>query len=129
MEVIGSKPEFDLDYQLWLPVAELSLPGDKNNQIYAVSWAPSTGRPYELIAVATLKGISIWHLGSNTDPDGRLSVHKVAMLSAYDSEVWQMEWDMSGMILATTGSDGVVRLWQSNLNGVWHEQAALAPSS
>lgn len=44
-------------------------------------------RPYELIAVATQKGISIWHLGSNPDPDGRLLVRKVAMLSGHDSEV------------------------------------------
>lgn len=42
-------------------------------------------------------------------------------------QVWQMEWDMSGMTLATTGSDGMVRLWQSNLNGEWHEQAMLEP--
>lgn len=32
---------------------------------------------------------------------------------------------MSGMTLASTGDDGMVRLWQSDLNGVWHEQAAL----
>lgn len=42
-------------------------------------------------------------------------------------QVWEMEWDMSGMTLATTGSDGMVRLWQSNLNGEWHEQAMLEP--
>ncbi|KAK4486356.1 hypothetical protein RD792_009028 [Penstemon davidsonii] len=121
--------EFDLDHQRWLPVAELSSPEDKNDQVYAVAWAPNIGRPYELIAVATDKEISIWHLGSNPDPDGRLSVQKVAMLSGHGSEVWQMEWDISGMTLASTGSDGVVRLWQSNLNGVWHEQAVLAPAS
>jgi len=40
-----------------------------------------------------------------------------------------MEWDMSGMTLATTGNDGMVRLWQSNLNGVWHQQAAFEPTS
>lgn len=40
-----------------------------------------------------------------------------------------MEWDMSGMTLATTGQDGMVRLWQSNLNGVWHQQAAFEPTS
>lgn len=40
-----------------------------------------------------------------------------------------MEWDMSGMTLATTGGDGRVRLWQSNLNGTWHEQASLEPTS
>ncbi|KAK6137302.1 hypothetical protein DH2020_028955 [Rehmannia glutinosa] len=67
--------EFDLDHQRWLPVAELSLPEDKSDQ------------------------------------------------------VWEMEWDMSGMTLASTGSDGVVRLWQSNVNGEWHEQAVLTPAS
>lgn len=44
-------------------------------------------------------------------------------------QVWQMEWDMSGTTLATTGSDGMVRLWQSNLNGVWAEQAAFQPTA
>ncbi|OVA01931.1 WD40 repeat [Macleaya cordata] len=117
--------EFDEAHQRWLPVAELALAGDKGDQVYAVAWAPNIGRPYEVVAVATPKGIAIWHLGLNPENDGRLSVEKVALLSGHEGEVWQMEWDMSGMTLATTGSDGVVRLWQSNLNGVWHEQAAL----
>ncbi|KAK4728852.1 hypothetical protein R3W88_021840 [Solanum pinnatisectum] len=121
--------EFDQDHQRWLPVAELALPADKADPVSTVAWAPNIGRPYELIAVATCKEIALWHVGSNPDSDGRLSVEKVAMLSTHDSEVWQMEWDMSGMTLATTGSDGVVRLWQCNLNGVWHEQATLEPTS
>eukprot|EP00262_Sarcandra_glabra_P015008 TRINITY_DN4540_c0_g1_i1.p1 TRINITY_DN4540_c0_g1~~TRINITY_DN4540_c0_g1_i1.p1 ORF type:complete len:326 (-),score=65.09 TRINITY_DN4540_c0_g1_i1:304-1281(-) len=117
--------EFDEAHQRWLPVAELALPGDKGDPVHAVAWAPNIGRLYEVVAVATSKGIAIWHLGLTPDVDGRLSVEKVALLSGHDGEVSQMEWDMSGMTLATTGSDGVVRLWQSNLNGVWHEQAAL----
>ncbi|XP_015083387.1 protein SEH1 [Solanum pennellii] len=121
--------EFDQDHQRWLPVAELALPADKADPVSTVAWSPNIGRPYELIAVATCKEIALWHVGSNPDSDGRLSVEKVAMLSTHDSEIWQMEWDMSGMTLATTGSDGVVRLWQCNLNGVWHEQATLQPTS
>ncbi|XP_009613245.2 protein SEH1 [Nicotiana tomentosiformis] len=121
--------EFDQDHQRWLPVAELALPADKGDPVSTVAWAPNIGRPYELIAVSTSKEIAIWHVGSNPDPNGRLSVEKVATLSTHDSEVWQMEWDMSGMTLATTGSDDVVRLWQSDLNGVWHEQAVLEPTS
>ncbi|KAJ4838002.1 epoxide hydrolase, soluble (sEH) [Turnera subulata] len=121
--------EFDEAHQRWLPVAELALPVDKSDQVFAVSWAPNIGRPYELIAVSTHKGISIWHLGMNPDLDGRLSMERVALLSGFDGEVWQMEWDMSGTTLATTGTDGMVRLWQSNLNGVWHEQAAVEPTS
>ncbi|KAK9268602.1 hypothetical protein L1049_000357 [Liquidambar formosana] len=121
--------EFDPAHQRWLPVAELALPGDKGDQVYAVAWAPNIGRPYEVIAVATHKGIAIWHIGLNPDLDGRLSVEKVALLLGHEGEVWQMEWDMSGMTLATTGSDGAVRLWQSNLNGIWHEQAVLDPTA
>lgn len=121
--------EFDLDHQRWLPVAELSLPEDKDDQVHSVAWAPNIGRPYELISVATEKTISMWHLSTNPDPDGRLSAHKVATLPGHNGEVWEMEWDMSGMTLATTGNDGVVRLWQSNLNGVWHLQAVLNPTA
>eukprot|EP00257_Ricinus_communis_P000387 XP_002509937.2 protein SEH1 [Ricinus communis] len=120
--------EFDQAHQRWLPVAELALPADKSDQVFAVAWAPNIGRPYEVLAVSTHKGIAIWHLGLNPDVDGRLSVEKVALLSGFEGEVWQMEWDISGMTLATTGTDGVVRLWQSNLNGVWHEQAAFDSS-
>ncbi|CAN6444355.1 unnamed protein product [Victoria cruziana] len=117
--------EFDEAHQRWKHVAELSLPGDQGDPVYAVAWAPNIGRPYEVVAVATCKGIAIWHLGLKPDSDGRISSEKVALLSGHDGEVWQLEWDMSGMTLATAGSDGMVRLWQSNLNGVWHEQATL----
>ncbi|XP_060673927.1 NADPH HC-toxin reductase 1-like [Ziziphus jujuba] len=116
--------EFDQAHQRWLPVTEWALPDDKGDTVYAVAWAPNIGRPYEVIAVATYKGITIWHLGLKPDPYGRLSTEKVALLSGHEGEVWQMEWDMSGMTLVTTGYDGVVRLWQSNLNAAWHEQAA-----
>ncbi|GAU23002.1 hypothetical protein TSUD_297470 [Trifolium subterraneum] len=116
-------------HQRWLPVAELALSEDRGDQVYAVAWAPNIGRPYEIIAVATHKGLSIWHLGLNPDHNGRLSVDRVALLSGHEGAVWQMEWDMSGMTLATTGDDGMVRLWQSNLNGVWHQQAAFEPTS
>ncbi|CAN1743826.1 Protein SEH1 [Linum perenne] len=121
--------EFDPDHQRWVPVAELALPEDRNDQVFCVAWAANIGRPYEIIAVATNKGIAIWHLGTNPDMEGRLAVERVALLSGYEGEVWQMEWDMSGMTLATSGSDGMVRLWQSNLNGIWHEQAAFEPTT
>ncbi|XP_076898039.1 protein SEH1-like [Bidens hawaiensis] len=117
--------EFDQDHQRWLPVAELAEISDKGDHVNALAWAPNIGRPYELIAVATSNGISIWQMASNPDSNGRLSVEKVAMFPCNGNEVWQMEWDMSGMTLATSGTDGRVRLWQSNLNGNWHEQAII----
>ncbi|KAK3000701.1 hypothetical protein RJ639_022462, partial [Escallonia herrerae] len=80
--------EFDQDHQRWLPVAELALPGDKGDQVYAVAWAPNIGRPYEVIAVATHKGIAIWYIGLYPDPDGKLSVETAALLSGHGGEVW-----------------------------------------
>lgn len=121
--------EFDQLHQRWVAVAELALPEDSGTPCYAVAWAPNIGRPYQIISVATPTEIAIWKIGLNPDVDGHLSIEKAALLSGHRGEVWQMEWDMSGMTLASTGSDGLVRLWQANLNGVWHEQATLEPTS
>ncbi|KAG9448409.1 hypothetical protein H6P81_014537 [Aristolochia fimbriata] len=117
--------EFDEAYQRWLPVADLTLPEESGDPVYAIGWAPNIGRPYEMVAVATSKGIAIWHLKLNSEMDGRIPVEKVALLSGHDGEVWQLEWDMGGMTLASVGSDGMVKLWQANLKGVWHEQATI----
>ncbi|KAM2437831.1 hypothetical protein ACFX1W_014899 [Malus domestica] len=121
--------EFDQAHQRWLPIAELASPSDNGDQVYAVAWAPNVGRPYEVIVVATHKGISIWHLGLNLNLDGRLSLEKIALLSGHKGEVWLMEWDMSGKTLANTENDRAVWLWQSSLNGVCHEEATFKPTS
>lgn len=44
-------------------------------------------RPFEVIAVATHNGISIWHMSLDLDPEGRLSVERVALLSGHTGEV------------------------------------------
>ncbi|XP_042431129.1 protein SEH1-like [Zingiber officinale] len=116
---------FEEAHQRWVSVAELALPEDDSDRVHAVAWAPNIGRPFEIIAVATSKAIAIWHVVLDPESDGRLPTEKVALLEGHDGEVWQLEWDMSGMTLASTGSDGIVRLWQSNMNGVWHEQTVL----
>ncbi|TVU03212.1 hypothetical protein EJB05_51243 [Eragrostis curvula] len=115
--------EFEEAHQRWLPLVELGSPNDMGDRVCDVAWAPNIGRPYEIIAVATCKAIAIWYVGLNSD--GGPSTENVAVLSGHDGEVWQLEWDMGGMTLASTGSDGVVKLWQANLDGVWHEQAVL----
>ena len=44
-------------------------------------------RPYEVVAVATHKGIGIWHVGLAPDLEGRLPVKKVSSLSGHQGEV------------------------------------------
>ncbi|KAI3504898.1 hypothetical protein L1887_26679 [Cichorium endivia] len=72
------------------------------DQVFFVAWAPNIGRPFELMAVATSKDISIWQMASNPDLDGRLFIEKVVTFPCHDNEVWQLEWDMNGMTLTTT---------------------------
>eukprot|EP01018_Ginkgo_biloba_P004574 Gb_23268 [translate_table: standard] len=117
--------EFTEVHQRWHPIAELVTPGEDGEQVHAISWAPNIGRPYELIAVANNKGVSIWQVELHSNTSGRPLLNKVALLLGHDGEVWQLDWDMGGMTLATSGSDGTVRLWQSNLKGVWQEQALI----
>jgi nucleoporin SEH1 len=45
-------------------------------------------RPYEIIAVATCKGIAVWHVGFNPESDGILSTENVAVLPGHNGEVW-----------------------------------------
>ena len=44
-------------------------------------------RPYEIIAVATCKGIAVWHVGFNPESDGRLSTENTALLPGHNGEV------------------------------------------
>ena len=37
----------------------------------------------------------------------------------------QVEWNRLGTTLATSGDDGVVRLWRPDLTDEWHEMAAI----
>ena len=36
-------------------------------------------------------------------------------------EVWRVQWDVSGMQLASSGDDGQVRLWRKKLQGLSFE--------
>ena len=36
-------------------------------------------------------------------------------------EVWRVQWDISGMQLASSGDDGKVRLWRKKLQGLQFE--------
>eukprot|EP00249_Psilotum_nudum_P014002 c24614_g1_i1 orf=60-1028(+) len=115
--------EFIEVHQRWNCTVELTAPDELNMPVNYISWAPNIGRPYELIAVASGNGVSIWNIDFSTVSHGSISPKRVARLNGFESEVLQVEWDISGMTLATSGSDGVVRLWQANFNGEWRQQA------
>ncbi|CAG8762155.1 10480_t:CDS:2, partial [Acaulospora morrowiae] len=87
--------------------------------VYDVSWAPSMGRSYHLIATASKDHhVRIFKLVDNKK-DG-FDVTPVAQLPDHNVEVWKVEWNVTGTILSSSGDDGKVRLWKYSLqSGEW----------
>ncbi|ODV81991.1 WD40 repeat-like protein [Suhomyces tanzawaensis NRRL Y-17324] len=91
---------------------------EHNGLIRSVSWAPSMGRNYHLIAtgckdgyVRIFKGIEL--------PGGELKVETLAKLNDHKLEVWRVSWNLTGTILSSAGDDGKIRLWKCNYLNEW----------
>jgi nucleoporin SEH1 len=83
-----------------------------------VAWAPNLGRSYELIATASQdRAVRIWKV---TQSLGREVFEKVFESRDHKSEVWHVEWNVTGTVLASSGDDAVVRLWVKDpFTGEW----------
>eukprot|EP01117_Protostelium_nocturnum_P015918 TRINITY_DN6204_c1_g1_i1.p1 TRINITY_DN6204_c1_g1~~TRINITY_DN6204_c1_g1_i1.p1 ORF type:complete len:316 (-),score=59.73 TRINITY_DN6204_c1_g1_i1:69-1016(-) len=90
-----------------------TLEGHKD-AIHDISWAPTVGRSYHLIATASKdKKVKIWKFVNQQKPE------VVASFEEHKSEVWRVEWNILGTILASSGDDGKVRLYRMNFLNEW----------
>ena len=88
------------------------------DSIHDVAWAPNMGRSYHLVATASKdRTAKIWQLEPNAK--GNWSVKEVASFGDHNHEVWRVEWNVTGTILATSGDDGTVRLWKCTYQNEW----------
>ncbi|KAF5099470.1 hypothetical protein D0Z03_001006 [Geotrichum reessii] len=113
-----------------------------NGLIRDIAWAPSMGRQFQLIAVASVDGniriykvtrkkagsadsaakiepIAVDSNGSSTAGNGLefpspLEVELISTLSDHHSEVWRVSWNITGTILASAGNDGNIRFWKAS---------------
>lgn len=91
---------------------------EHNGLIRSVSWAPSMGRSYHLIATGCKDG-SIRIFKGTEEKDGRFKVSMVAKLDDHHQEVWRVSWNSTGTILSSAGDDGKVRLWKKSYMDEW----------
>ncbi|KAK7439780.1 epoxide hydrolase, soluble (sEH) [Stygiomarasmius scandens] len=112
------------------PVAD----ADKAFAVTCVSWAPSCGRSYHLIATGGRDGhVRIWKVKPAADDDGeqgddaemsgdegRWTASVVGDFDEHQSTVGRVEWNVTGTVLSSAGNDGRVRLWKAALGGnIW----------
>jgi len=93
----------------------LSL-GEHKQAVNDVSWAPNMGRSYHLIASASKDGTAqIWKIKTEAN---NYELIERWVLDDHKAEVWKVEWNITGTVLATSGDDGMVRLF-SWIGGAW----------
>ncbi|KAJ3171131.1 epoxide hydrolase, soluble (sEH) [Geranomyces variabilis] len=140
----------------WSPGEQLLGHGDV---VTSVAWAPNMGRSYQLLATACRDGhVRIFRLsgGGNgalpgggdggssaggggpwqtagakksTAAAGRFHVELLADFSDHGTEVWRVEWNVTGTILSSSGDDGKVRLWKSSYMGEWRCMSIISAES
>jgi len=87
--------------------------------IHDIAWAPTVGRSYHLIATASKDHkVKIWKVLVATDKH-KMEVKEIASFDEHHSEVWRVEWNITGTILASSGDDGTVRLYRTNFLNEW----------
>lgn len=85
--------------------------------VHDVSWAPKMGRSYHAVATAGRDGrIRVYYL--RYSERGQLT-HAPEDTREIDAqgEAWRVGWNVLGTILASSGDDGVVKLWRKRRQG------------
>ena len=106
--------------------ASLSPPHE--GDVHDISWAPNPGRSYHLIASAGRDGsVRIYTLrwddkGGDSGGGGWVA-GCAGVLSGHRAAVRRVCWNTSGSLLASTGDDGVTRVWKADYNLNWRQIA------
>ncbi|TPP58865.1 Nucleoporin seh1 [Fasciola gigantica] len=115
--------------------------------VYDVQFAPHMGQSFHTLAVASkevyilrIRPCSASGAGLSTRGDTNAarttatntarSPYEISMMAHFDhhkGRVWRVSWNVTGSLLASSGDDGCVRLWQANYLGVWLPISVIAP--
>jgi len=122
MLVVGSNEkdakiwEYNETYRRWVHMETLS---GHTGAIHDICWAPNMGRNYHLIATGSKdQKVKIWTLAIQPEKQ-KVEVNDVSTFEGHQAEVWRVEWNITGTILASSGDDGTVRLLKKNFSNEW----------
>ncbi|KAG8903484.1 hypothetical protein FRB99_003227 [Tulasnella sp. 403] len=98
----------------------------KTHAITSVSWAPSCGRSYHLVATGSRDClVRIWKLkppkqAGAAGEDGQwTAIGNPMEFPDHQASVSRVEWNVTGTVLSSAGDDGKVRLFKQAYGTVW----------
>lgn len=91
--------------------------------VHDVAFAPNVGRPHHLLAIAG-KDVQILNIKPASRDSGiglpsKMDSIVAAIFKDHETQVWRVEWNITGTILASSGDDGCIRLWKANYLDNW----------
>ncbi len=95
-----------------------------------VAWAPNLGKSFHLIATACKdQKVRIFKVTEETTPmmgvDSQTGKPRKSMKAElvqeliHGSQVWTIEWNITGTLLSSSGDDGKIKIWKASYNGPW----------
>lgn len=93
----------------------LFLKTASSSPLTCVSWAPSCGRSYHLIATGSRDGaVRIWRVEPPSDEEGgsRSWTSEVVAEFPKGARVGMVEWNATGTTLTASDDEGVIRLYK-----------------
>eukprot|EP00946_MAST-07B_sp_MAST-7B-sp1_P004904 g4904.t1 len=133
---------FNESFERWQVMHQLQ---GHTGAVHDIAWAPDTGRSFHLLASASADGcLGVWAVARSGESgsalpraanstedgddgsgasfgDGKVSRCMMKENAHGEREVWRVQWDISGMQLASSGDDRKVRLWRKKLQGMEFE--------
>jgi len=101
--------------QAWYPL--LKLPSPDKGDVLSVAWAPNVGRRFHYIASAEDSQLRIYKLSRELVPPTSNSggaVPSILSTQTIPTHAWQVQWNVTGTVLASSGDGGKVQLWKTN---------------
>ncbi|CAH8873463.1 unnamed protein product [Trichobilharzia szidati] len=115
--------------------------------IYDLSFAPHIGQSYQTLAVGSKdlyiiriissspKSEISWFeeeetgqkLQSNSFAYSPYSIRLASRFDHHKGRVWRVSWNVTGSLLASSGDDGCVRIWQAHFSGFWVPVSVISP--